>query len=291
MGETVDESHVYNFVRMPNGTGLQVVDLSKGFARGMTTSEVKAMTESGQVSALAGAESGRGTIVQDAQTAAETTTMTVEEILVAMLESLCDWIDERPEARAKGWIPRRPSAGSGHPLSDIREVHEPGRNIPRNALLCCQVADFYESVTSKTGLVAAVVVLVGLAAAVQGLARPWLTDRRESRAKLPGLAISALQLSALKPYASIRELRFTISNTGGGIGLLTTLQLRVLSHGPSEEPRETVVAAPIDVYEHRVELNVSEDIYDIRGRAFGSAAPPLKYAEGAVDAFVVTLVA
>ena len=118
MGETVDESHVYNFVRMPNGTGL-VVDLSKGFARGMTTSEVKAMTESGQVSALAGAESGRGTIVQDAQTAAETTTMTVEEILVAMLESLCDWIDERPEARAKGWIPRRPSAGSGHPLSDI----------------------------------------------------------------------------------------------------------------------------------------------------------------------------
>ena len=164
-------------------------------------------------------------------------------------------------------------------------------NIPRNALLCCQVADFYESVTSKTGLVAAVVVLVGLAAAVQGLARPWLTDRRESRAKLPGLAISALQLSALKPYASIRELRFTISNTGGGIGLLTTLQLRVLSHGPSEEPRETVVAAPIDVYEHRVELNVSEDIYDIRGRAFGSAAPPLKYAEGAVDAFVVTLVA
>jgi hypothetical protein len=153
------------------------------------------------------------------------------------------------------------------------------------------VGGFINFMTSKSGLVAAVVVLIGLAVAVQGLARPWLTDRRDARSKRPHLVISTLQLSELKPYSPSRELRFTIGNAGGGEGLMTSLRLRVLDHGRSEEPRQTVTAAPIDVYEHRVELKIDKVVYDIRARAFGPAAAPLKYAEGSVDAFVVTLVA
>jgi hypothetical protein len=150
---------------------------------------------------------------------------------------------------------------------------------------------FIHFVTSQSGIIAAVVVLVGLAVAVQGLIRPWLADRRDVRNKRPRLVISTLQLSDLKPYSRSRELRFTIGNAGGGEALMTSLRLRVVDHGSSEELRQTVTAAPIDVYEHRVEFKPGKDVYDIRARAFGPAAPPLKYTEGSVDAFVVTLVA
>lgn len=153
------------------------------------------------------------------------------------------------------------------------------------------MSGFINFVTSKSGLIAAVVVLVGLAVAMQGLVRPWLIDRRDARNKRPSLIISTLQLSELKSYSNSRELRFTIANAGGGEALMTSLRLHVLDYGRSEEPRQTVTAAPIDVYEHRVELKIGKVDYDIRARAFGPAAAPLKYAEGSVDAFVVTLVA
>lgn len=153
------------------------------------------------------------------------------------------------------------------------------------------MSGFINFVTSKSGIIAAVVVLIGLAVAVQGLVRPWLTDRRDARSKQPRLVISTLQLSELKSYSRSRELRFTIGNAGGGEALMTSLRLRVLDHGRSEKPRQTVTAAPIDVYEHRVELKIGKDDYDIRARAFGPAAAPLKYTEGSVDAFVVTIVA
>jgi hypothetical protein len=86
---------------------------------------------------------------------------------------------------------------------------------------------FIHFVTSQSGIIAAAVVLIGLAVAVQGLIRPWLTDRRDARNKRPRLAISPLQLSDLKPYNNSRELRFTIGNAGGGESLMTSLRLRV----------------------------------------------------------------
>src|SRR4051794_21584338 len=76
---------------------------------------------------------------------------------------------------------------------------------------------FVEFVTSKTGIFAVLVGLVGLALAFQNVVRPWLVDRREGRAKRPKLLISPVQLSELKSYASSRELRFTLGNGSGGV--------------------------------------------------------------------------
>jgi hypothetical protein len=110
MGETVPEDHVYNFVSMPDGTGL-LVDMSKGFARHVTKSEVESLTESGRGHEIQEAGSGPKMIVQEAQEAANDPAMTEEELLERMLSGLCDWIAERPNERAKGWVPNRPSAG------------------------------------------------------------------------------------------------------------------------------------------------------------------------------------
>lgn len=110
MGETVPEDHVYNFIDMPNGTGL-LVDLSKGFARHATKSEVEWLRESGRAQEIQEVRSEPTMIVQEARQAANDAAMTEEEILMIMLRGLCDWIAEAPEERAKGWIPNLPSAG------------------------------------------------------------------------------------------------------------------------------------------------------------------------------------
>jgi hypothetical protein len=96
MGETVPEDHVYNFVPMPDGTGL-LVDMSKGFARHASKSEVEWLTQSGRAHRIedGGPEPG----------------MTEEEILESLINSLCDWLAGLPEGHARGWIPSRPSAG------------------------------------------------------------------------------------------------------------------------------------------------------------------------------------
>lgn len=172
--------------------------------------------------------------------------------------------------------------GDGNPLC---------RPIEAGCELTHVLDSLVDFVTSKTGIFAALVGLVGLAVAFQTLIRPWLVDRRDERAKRPRLLISPVQLSDLKSYASSRELRFTLGNGGGGVALMTSLRLRVLEHGDSVTPRQTRTAAPLDVYQHRVEFQKDKDEYDVRARAFGPAVAPLKYESGHVDAFVVTLVA
>jgi hypothetical protein len=109
MGETVPEDHVYNFIRMANGTGL-LADMTKGFARHVTKSEVERLTESGQAQFLE-ARPDPGMTGQEPGEAANGQAMTEEEILEHMVNAMCDWIAERPEERARGWIPNRPSAG------------------------------------------------------------------------------------------------------------------------------------------------------------------------------------
>jgi hypothetical protein len=147
-----------------------------------------------------------------------------------------------------------------------------------------------DALTSKTGIVAAVVVFLGLLLAIQNLVRPYLVARKEAKAARPRLFISPPLVSDLAEYGRVREVRFEVGNAGKGSALMQSLRLLVSEDGVSEEVRETVTAAPLVVHSHRLDLRPGLREYDIRGRVFGPEQPPLSFAEGEADAFLVKLV-
>jgi hypothetical protein len=152
------------------------------------------------------------------------------------------------------------------------------------------LATIIDDLTSRTGLIAALVVVVGLLLAVQNLVRPYLVARKEAKAARPRLFVSPPLISELAEYGRVRELRFEVGNAGKGTALMRSLRLRVSELGVSEEVRETVTAAPVAVHAHRVEMRPDKLEYDVRGRTFAPEQPPLSFGEGEADAFVVKVV-
>jgi hypothetical protein len=152
------------------------------------------------------------------------------------------------------------------------------------------MASIEQFLTSKTGAFAAIAAACGLLVLLHGAVRPYVTDRRDNRRNRAQLRISAPDLSELVTWANARDLRFTITNSGGRPAILRELRLRVDSCEPSPTTRSTSTAAPITVYEHRVELAPGKDLIDIRKRNFGTQLPPLNFDKGESAAFVVKLV-
>ncbi|MFD5841930.1 hypothetical protein [Streptomyces chartreusis] len=152
------------------------------------------------------------------------------------------------------------------------------------------MADVLDFLTSTTGVVPALVVLVGLVAAVVGVVRPSLSDRRTRRESRAALVFSEPWLTDVATWSRSCELRFMVSNSGKSTVILRAVRLVVLNREPSRSLRQTEPAAPVVVHKHRVELRPDRDEYDIRSRMFGGSAQPLSYAQGETEAFIVKLV-
>jgi hypothetical protein len=152
------------------------------------------------------------------------------------------------------------------------------------------VADVLDFLTSETGVVPALVVLVGLVAAVVGVVQPSLSDRRTRRESRAALVVSEPWLTDVATWSRSCELRFMVSNSGRNTVILRAVRLVVLHREPSRTLRRTEPAAPVAVHKHRVELRPDRDEYDIRSRMFGSSEQPLSYAQGETEAFIVKLV-
>ncbi|MFF4062609.1 hypothetical protein ACFYZ8_41300 [Streptomyces sp. NPDC001668] len=152
------------------------------------------------------------------------------------------------------------------------------------------MADVLDFLTNKTGVVSALVVLVGLVAATVGVVRPTLSDRRARRELRAALVFSEPWLTDVATWSRFCELRFMVSNSGKNTVVLRAVRLVVLSREPSRTLRQTEPAAPVVVHKHRVELCPDRDEYDIRSRMFGRSAEPLSYAQGETEAFIVKLV-
>lgn len=144
--------------------------------------------------------------------------------------------------------------------------------------------------TADAGVFAAVVAAIGLLAAVVALLRPSLEARRKKTEDTARLEIAALHLSGPAEWSTAHELRFTVSNAGSRPAVLVSLELFVESFEPSRTVHRTITAAPVEVYQHRVELSPDKPRVDVRARSFSDQVKPLNFEKGETAAFVVKLV-
>ena len=154
-----------------------------------------------------------------------------------------------------------------------------------------------EFLTSKTGLFAAVLVVLGL---VGSLWKFWgeFTDRRTKAAEAAaaakhasqGLAIADLTLSELSRSSNAYDLQFVLTNTGSNHLIMQALRLHVTARNAISKSVPSYTMAPIAVYKHRVAIVAGKDAYDIRERTFGKGNEPLAFAPDEAAAFLVKLV-
>jgi len=147
------------------------------------------------------------------------------------------------------------------------------------------ITDF---VTDQTGVVASIVVILGIIAVVVGIVRPSLQRRRQLTEAVPHLEMSAAKLTGPPPHSEAAEISFELVNTGGGKAVLSDLLLEVTDHGTVEKPRMSAPAAPVQQFTYRVMLSPAIINYDIRHKEFGSD-PPHSYESSEVESFLVEL--
>jgi hypothetical protein len=152
------------------------------------------------------------------------------------------------------------------------------------------VNHFSHWVTSNTGLFATIAAILAVLVSASTLIQPILSYRK-SRKDVPGsLRLSGVELGIVSRSSRSCELRFTVSNSGTSPTVLTGIRLHVNACGRSERMRKLKVQAPLVVHKHRVELDPAISDYDIRSRKFAPALPPLSFARGETEAFLVKLV-
>ena len=152
--------------------------------------------------------------------------------------------------------------------------------------------------TSKTGLFAALVAVVGLAGSLWKL---W-TDSRDRQGKdaekkaameraARGLAIADPVLSDLSRSSNAYDLQFVVTNTGTKQLIMRTLRLHITDRRAPGAPVASYTMAPLTVHKHRVSIVPERSVYDIRERLFSKEGnEPLAFDPGHAEAFVVKLV-
>lgn len=142
--------------------------------------------------------------------------------------------------------------------------------------------------TSRDGIFAAIVAVLGLVALIVGLVRPVLQSRREAVRARPDLQLSNVSVEPPPPYSEAGQTTFEIQNTGGGKAVLRDMLLHVLAHGPTELPKMTEPAAPVPLFTYKVTLNPSVREYDVRKKEFGTS-PPHSYDANEIESFQIEL--
>jgi hypothetical protein len=142
--------------------------------------------------------------------------------------------------------------------------------------------------TSKGGIFAAIVAVLGLVALIVGLVRPVLQGRREAAQARPDLQLSNVSIEPPPPYSEAGQATFEIQNAGGGKAVLRDLLLLVSAHGRTELPKMTEPAAPVPLFTYKVTLSPSVREYDIRKKEFGTS-PLHSYDANEVESFQIEL--
>lgn len=146
-----------------------------------------------------------------------------------------------------------------------------------------------EVLTSKTGAVAALVVVLGIVAAVAGIVRPTLERRRKAREATACLRFSSLTIKAVPSYGTSGEAEFQLQNSGGGVAVLRALKLAVLEAHPCERLRMIDAGAPVPEHRYQVKLDPHTREYDVRARTFAPETAALSFKEAEVETFKVRL--
>jgi hypothetical protein len=147
-----------------------------------------------------------------------------------------------------------------------------------------------EFLTSRNGVFAATVAVLGVVATIVALVRPTLQARRDRSDSKAQVRLTAPNVGELSPHARWREVSLMAVNSGGGTAVLISLHIVVVSREPSPTTRTTSPGAGITVHRHRVDLRANKDEYDVRSTAFGKNEEPLHLGSKEQEAFVIKLV-
>jgi hypothetical protein len=111
MGETIAEDHVYNLAMLPDGSGL-LFDGMKGFARGVTPSEIDWYRRSGRLeeSFSVGQEDLRDAarhLHDQAETGVDQLSRSQERMVTELLEAFTrvnvEFVSRLPPDQVEGW--------------------------------------------------------------------------------------------------------------------------------------------------------------------------------------------
>ncbi len=142
--------------------------------------------------------------------------------------------------------------------------------------------------TSKTGIVAAVAVVVGLIGGVLKIVLPLLKRPEEKQAGIPDLSMSQVNIEDPPPWSEAGTATFELMNVQGGKAVMSDLLLVVTNCGVSETPKMVEVAAPVPQFTYRVTLSPGVTEYDVRKKEFGTPTPH-SYEKEEIESFSVEL--
>lgn len=143
-----------------------------------------------------------------------------------------------------------------------------------------------DALTDPSGIVAALVVVLGIVAAVVGLVRPTLDRRRAAASAAARLVVSHVEVEQPPPHSEAGTVACNVQNAGSGVAVLNRLEFVVTGVGPVAEERTSEAAAPVPRFDFKVKLSPEATEYDIRAKTFGSA-PDHRYEEGEVESFLI----
>lgn len=147
------------------------------------------------------------------------------------------------------------------------------------------IVDFF---TSKTGIAAALVVVVSLIGGILKVVLPLVKRSEEKQASVSNLSISHVKVEEPPPWSEAGTATFELMNTQGGKAVMSELLLVVLNCGVSETPKMVEAAAPVPQFTYKVTLNPDVSEYDVRKKEFGTPTPH-SYNKEEVEAFSIEL--
>lgn len=142
--------------------------------------------------------------------------------------------------------------------------------------------------TSKTGIIAAVAVVVGLIGGVLKIVLPLLKRREERWAGIPNLSMSKVNIEDPPPWSEAGMATFELINVQGGKAVMSDLLLVVTNCGVSETPKMVEAAAPVPQFTYKVTLSPGVTEYDVRKKEFGTPTPH-SYEKEEIESFSVEL--
>jgi hypothetical protein len=140
-----------------------------------------------------------------------------------------------------------------------------------------------KAITDSKGIIAAIVVVIGLVSGILGILKPWV----ENVGSGSSLAMSPPMVVQPPPDSEAGQIAFELMNKSDGKAVMKSFSLVVLDTGPSEEYKVVQVGAEVPVVAFKVRLRPDEDHYDLLARRFGGSQPIRSYEEGEVEAIVV----
>ena len=143
-------------------------------------------------------------------------------------------------------------------------------------------------ITDKTGIVAAVVILIGLIGGIIKIVQPLFANTKVKLARRPLLQIFNVKIVDPPPHSEAGKASFELMNSRGGKAVMGDLLIEIIRNGECEIPKMVEAAAPVPQFNYNVILDPDEKFYDVRKKEFGKS-PPHSYVKEEIETFTVEL--